>query len=451
MRIADAFRLQPREVVAFVGGGGKSATLFRLADELVAQHRRVLATTTTHLAAAQADSTTLARLRYDAARDFVARVGDALAASPGVLIVGAEVAEGKVSGVPRELVDELAARGAADVVLYEADGARLLPFKAPAAHEPVIASATTLLVPVIGASVLGAPLDDAHVQRAEIVARLAGARRGEPVTPVLAARVLAHPEGGLKSKPAGARALAFVNQVDDAARLDAARALARLLLGYAALDAVAIGAAQAADPIRETHRRVAAIVLAAGASTRMEGRIKQLLPWRGKTLIENAVGTAAQSDANEVIVVLGASADEIRAAIHGAPVRVAFNREWQAGHSTSLRAGLRALDARTDAAIFINADQPLLTPAAVNRILQRYRETDASIVAAAYAGRLGSPVLFRRVHFDELTRLRGEQGGRELLARHRVERVELEARLGYDVDTWAEYAKLTRDDGRGIV
>jgi molybdenum cofactor cytidylyltransferase len=453
MQITQSFCIQPRDVVAFVGGGGKSSAMFRLADELVAQGKRVITTTTTRLAVAQieAPSSTPRRsaqnavsLHYATSPDFATRVLAALEEHAYVLVVGEKIGDGKVAGVPPGFVDELAVLDAADAVIYEADGSRMLPFKAPAAHEPVVAVSTTLLVPVISATVFGAPLDDAHVHRAEIVARLAGARLGEPVMPVIAARVLVHPDGGLKNKPPTARAVALINQVEDDTQLDAARTLARLLLGYVEIDTVAIGAVHAENPIRETHRRVAAIVLAAGASTRMAGTIKQLLPWRGRTLIRNAIDIAVQSSANEVIVVLGAHAEEIRAVIRESSARIVINRQWEGGHSTSIRAGLNALSPKTTAAIFINADQPLLTSDVVSQIIQRYRETDASVIVPFYAGMRGSPVLFERAHFDELANLSGEQGGRELLIKYPVERVDFaDTRLGMDVDTIEDYEKLT--------
>jgi molybdenum cofactor cytidylyltransferase len=442
MRLSQALRVRQKDVIAFVGGGGKTTAMFRLADELAAQNKRVIATTTTRIFATQ---TQLApqHLLYDFAPDFAAHVRDALGAHPHILIVGAVGEEGKAFGVPPALIDELIALDEVDAVINEADGSRKRPFKAPAAHEPVLSDSTTILVPVVGAAAIGAPLDDAYVHRAEIVARLAGARLGETITPTMVARVIAHAEGGLKNRPRGARAMALVNQVESAAQLDAARALARLLLGYAEIEAVALGAVlDAQNPVHETHRRVAAIVLAAGAGTRMGDRVKQLLPWRGKTLVENAIDIATQSSANETIVVLGAFAEEIRAAIHGTSARVVLNRDWAVGHSASIRAGLRALSAKIDAAIFINADQPLLTSSVIDAILQRYRETDARIVGPFYAGQRGSPVLFDRAHFDALMDLQGEQGGRELLVKYReqIERVELaDVRAGMDIDTLEDY------------
>ena len=192
-------------------------------------------------------------------------------------------------------------------------------------------------------------------------------------------------------------------------------------------------------------KKIAAIVLAAGASTRMGGRVKQLLSWRGKTLIENAIELATQSHADETFVVLGAHADAIRPVVEKTGARIVVNPQWESGHATSIRAGLRALAPEIAAAIFVNADQPFLTREAINALIQRYRDTDAPIIASVFAGKRGSPVLFDRAYFAELEILRGEQGGRELLAKYPVACVEFDdARLGIDVDTWDEYEKLAQ-------
>ncbi len=452
MLISQALRLGSRPVVAFVGAGGKTAALLRLADEIATLdfHRRVIITTTTHLFAAQV-ARAGALLRDDGSSNLPGRAQAELARHSPVVLVGQDEGE-RVAGLPPERIDALAALEDVDAILVEADGARMLALKAPAAHEPAVPTITTVLVPVVGAAGIGAPLDDAHVHRAEIFARLAGARLGEAITPEMVARVLAHPEGGLKGKPGDARVVVLVNQVENETQLGAARAIARLLLANSAVDAVALGAVQnTANPIRETHRRVAAIILAAGAGTRMGQRIKQLLPWRGSTLVENALALARAANVAEIVLVLGAHADEIRAAIEptalagpGAP-RIVLNPDWQQGHSTSIRAGLQAIAPSVSAAIFVNADQPLLTQEIVNAVIQHYRETDAAIVAPRYAGKRGSPVLFDRLHFDALTHLTGEQGGREVLAQHPVAYVDFaDARAGFDVDTPEEYADALR-------
>ncbi len=253
--------------------------------------------------------------------------------------------------------------------------------------------------------------------------------------------------------------VAVVNQVEQDTQREAARALARSVLANDAFQGVAIGAlGDSLNPIQETHRRVAAIVLAAGAGIRMGERIKQLLPWRGGTLVENALDLAHRANVAETVLVLGAHADEIRAAVAsgaalvssaavgtGAP-RIVVNPDWAEGHSTSIRAGVQALSPSIAAAVFINADQPLLTSDVIDALIGRYYAGDALIVAPRYAGKRGSPVLFDRAHFDALVHLRGEEGGREVLAQNRVAYVDFaDARAGLDVDTPEEYERALHE------
>jgi molybdenum cofactor cytidylyltransferase len=190
----------------------------------------------------------------------------------------------------------------------------------------------------------------------------------------------------------------------------------------------------------QSAQKISVIILAAGGSARMNGRVKQLLPWRDKTLIENAIDLARHARADETRVVLGAHAETISPIVEKTGAHIVVNAEWQTGQASSIRAGLNALAPEIAAAIFVNADQPFLTRAVIDALVERYRATGASIIASVFAGRRGSPVLFARAHFAELKTLRGEQGGRELLERYPVVYVEFDdARLGIDVDTWNEY------------
>ncbi|MCX7838219.1 MAG: nucleotidyltransferase family protein [Anaerolineae bacterium] len=190
------------------------------------------------------------------------------------------------------------------------------------------------------------------------------------------------------------------------------------------------------------NERIAVIVLAAGGSARMQGHIKQLLPWRGKTLIEHAIEIAQHSRADETLVVLGAHADVVRPVVEKTGARIIVNAEWETGQASSIRAGVSALTPDIAAAIFVNADQPFLTSAVIDALIARYRETGASIIASVFAGRRGNPALFARAHFAELQTLRGEQGGRALFAKYAVLTVEFDAQLGVDIDTWDDYTSV---------
>jgi molybdenum cofactor cytidylyltransferase len=448
MNLNRALRIQDKEIVAFVGGGGKTTAMFRLAEELAAQGRRVVTTTTTHIFTAQIALAPhhIIHARGQSPRGLIDTLTRQLVSHPHILVVGEPDHEiGKSSGIEPHIVESMAALPEVDAILSEADGARMRPFKAPAAHEPVVPEATTLLVPVVGVDVLGRPLTDEYVHRAGRVAELAGVEIGGEVTPDVVATVLAHPQGGLKGLPGKARAVPLVNKVQSEEELAAARDLAQRLLAYPGIDAVAIGAVQQhEDLVTQVCGRVAAVVLAAGGSERF-GTPKQLLPWERDTLLGRVVDVALASQADPVIVVLGHQADDCRAALGDRPVQVVVNPDWAQGQSTSVQAGLAALPANVSAALFPLVDQPGVSPAVLNALIERHRATLAPVVWPEYRGQRGNPVLFDRVTFPQLNRLTGDTGGRPVLKAHagQAERVPItEPGIVIDIDTPDDCAKL---------
>ena len=253
MRLADALGVTRDDVVAFVGGGGKTTAMFRLAGEVVETGERVITTTTTHIFAAQI---ALAPAHVAAAEATSASVAAALSTHRHVLVIGAtDAGSGRAGGVSLELFRSLRGWFPGVCMANEADGSRMRAFKAPAAHEPVIPAETTLVVPVVGADVLGKPLDDANVHRAELVSALTGATLWAPITPEIVARVLAHPDGGRKSVPAGARVVVLINKVESLPDRAPARETAERLLLEPAIHAVVLAAVRSEKPVLEVWTR----------------------------------------------------------------------------------------------------------------------------------------------------------------------------------------------------
>ncbi len=114
---------------------------------------------------------------------------------------------------------------------------------------------TTLVVPVVGADVFGQPLDADHVHRPELVSALSGAPPGTPITPEIVARVLAHPEGGRKGVPAGARVVALINKVESLPDRAPARETAERLLREPAIHAVVLATLRGDEPVLEVCTR----------------------------------------------------------------------------------------------------------------------------------------------------------------------------------------------------
>ena len=188
--------------------------------------------------------------------------------------------------------------------------------------------------------------------------------------------------------------------------------------------------------------RFGAVVLAAGASTRM-GEPKQLLRPDGRTLLRRTVDTLLASPAWPVVVVLGAHLESIRPEVARLPVLIVENREWAEGLASSIRTGVNVLEAFSlslEAALLVLCDQPNLSPEAITRLIETHHHTGRSIVAARYGEHPGPPALFARSHFHELMELRGAGGARPLLARHAdlLTTVDL-PELAADLDTPADY------------
>jgi len=177
------------------------------------------------------------------------------------------------------------------------------------------------------------------------------------------------------------------------------------------------------------------------------GAQKLLLPVGGQTIIEKVVDAALASKVNEVIVVLGYRAEETAQALTGKPVRLVVNPDYSRGQSTSLIAGVKAACPEAAALLFILADQPFLTPALINRLIEVYHTSACLIARPVFQDRPGHPVLLAASLIPELLTLEGDAGAREIVARYR-DRVKLapvtdEAVL-LDVDTPEDYLRIQR-------
>jgi molybdenum cofactor cytidylyltransferase len=207
----------------------------------------------------------------------------------------------------------------------------------------------------------------------------------------------------------------------------------------------AAGATSTSD--RRAPCRFGAVILAAGASTRM-GTPKQLLVVDGQPLIVRAVRAALASEAWPVVVVLGAHADKIRPVLSRLPALIALNSAWTEGLATSIRVGVATLQQfsrQLDGALFALCDQPAFSTDTIARLVSAQRSGGRSIVAARYQGKQGAPALFLREHFPALSALTGDEGARQLLNGQPdgVGVVDL-PELGVDLDTPADYASLIK-------
>jgi molybdenum cofactor cytidylyltransferase len=190
-----------------------------------------------------------------------------------------------------------------------------------------------------------------------------------------------------------------------------------------------------------------AVVLAAGASVRI-GLPKQLLAYRGRTLLRIAVESAVGAGCSPVVVVLGARADRIRPELLDMPdVRVVTNEAWSDGMASSIRTGVttaREVEPGLRALLIVACDQPLLEPGILKKLMKAHQPPKQTLVACEYGDTVGIPALFDRERLDELLELDGDRGARAVLERHadRLARIPWPAGE-QDVDTPEDWTRLT--------
>jgi molybdenum cofactor cytidylyltransferase len=167
------------------------------------------------------------------------------------------------------------------------------------------------------------------------------------------------------------------------------------------------------------NRHVAAVILAAGRSTRMGGPNKLLAELGGKTLVRIVTEQALASKAQSVIVVTGHQAEQVEKALDGLNVKFVRNPDFAAGLASSVKAGVAAVADNADGAVICLGDMPLISAHLIDRLIEAFAPDRGNLIVAPVSdGRRGNPVLWSRRFFNELMTLDGDIGARHLLAKH---------------------------------
>jgi len=188
-------------------------------------------------------------------------------------------------------------------------------------------------------------------------------------------------------------------------------------------------------------RFVTGLVLAAGGSQRL-GTPKQLLPYGDATLLDHVLATARECTFDQLLCVIGGSADQVRARVDLNGATVVENRHFGEGCSSSIAAALTAVDPQADLLVLMLGDQPGVTAAIVQAVIDNRGE--AQLAACSYDSGRGHPLAFARAMFDELAALHGEKGVWKLLDRHAeaVVDVPVPGPIQRDVNTDDDYRAL---------
>ena len=180
------------------------------------------------------------------------------------------------------------------------------------------------------------------------------------------------------------------------------------------------------------------------------GQPKQLLDWGGQPLVRLVAAHALAAQATHVLVVVGKAEAAVRYALADLPVTIIANPAYQSGQSSSLHAGVAALAPTCAATLIMLGDQPFVTPAIIDCLIEAWRTSRAAIVAPLYRGQRGNPVLFDQRVFPELRAIQGDQGARAILQADpaRIQSIAFaDSRPLEDIDTPADYARLMAQTG----
>ena len=455
LTLARALRIGTKDSIAFVGAGGKSTAMFRIARELSPP---VFLSVSTHLAVPQATFADRHLVVDEAAPEL-----DLKEIKPdGVtLFTGPWAPMDRISGLRLDTLGKLiaAAKERSIPLLIEADGSRLRPLKAPAGHEPNIPRNVDQVVLVAGLAGLHRPLIEEWVHRPELFARISGAEPGQTITAGHISRALLHEQGGMKNIPMGARRVVLLNQADTEELQASANFIASQLIP--SFDAAIVSSlirssaskvsdVDASREKSETESRkvfavyegIAGIILAAGASARI-GKPKPLLTWKGEPFVRHVVRTAQQARLSPIVLVTGAEGNLVREAVRDFSLTIVENLQWESGQASSVRAGIKSLPREVGGAVFLLVDQPQIPAILVQALIQKHATDLSPVVAPIVDGQRGNPVLFDRSTFPDLLTLEGDTGGRGVFSRYSIDWVEwfgVEALL--DVDTEEDYRKL---------
>jgi len=439
---ARALRTSIFHSITFSGAGGKTTALFHLANVL-SKDSPVIVTASSHLGAWQS---ALADRHFIV--ESLGELEELESKLQGITLLTGAFDEGRTKPLDEDLLNWLNSfcKSRSIPLLIEADGSRQKPLKAWATHEPPIPAFVEEAVQVVGLSGIGKPLSTEVVHRAEIFSKLSGLKTGEEITPEVVARVLTHADGSQKNIPDGARKTVLLNQADTDELQSIARGMVTPLLS--SFHSVVISSL-IQEKVFAVHERVAGIILAAGGSTRF-GKPKQLLDWKGETFVHTVARTALDVGLSPVIVVTGANAEQVAAAVNDLDVILVRNDDWESGQSSSIKSGVNKLissNSEVGSAIFLLTDQPQITPSILRALVEKHAEGLYPIVAPMVLDQRANPVLFDRFTFSDLLSIEGDVGGRAIFHKHQVEYLPWhDDRMLLDVDTPEHYQRLISDE-----
>ena len=443
LALTPCLPLPDRGIVTVYGAGGKTSVMESLARELAGNGKKVIQTTTTKIFLPE----DLPAVIGEDFKTVAENLESELSRQPVVVLGATLLPDNKLSGINPAWPDALLKKRIADYVIVEADGSAHKPIKGYAPYEPVFPTRSDILIPVLGIEAIGKPVTPDHVHRLDAFCRLTGARPDAPLEVshfLISFRYMI--DLGRQSTP-GAAVVPLINKIDTISDCRVIREIAEGLKDHHG--DVLFTVLKDENPVRFIYQGVkegagfdiSAVILAAGESARM-GRPKLALKIRGKTILEHALAPIAEAGIRDVVVVLSEENENLKARVPG-EYRVVINRHSKEGISTSLKAGVSAVDPRSQGILFALGDQPFVDPGVYKELIQYHRRNLPLITCPVYEGKRGNPVLFDRRLWPALMKIEGDEGGKQIMAElapKDIGQIKVDAAgVLIDIDTPEEY------------
>ncbi len=436
-------------LVSFIGAGGKTTLLLRLAEELSAAGHKVIVTTTTRIYPPH----NLPLILASTIEKALTELSETLK-TQSIAVIGSKISpDGKLQGLQPDLVNRIF-KELQHFTLVEADGARGKPLKGYNNYEPLIPSGSNLVFAVIGADVLGQINDETHVHRSVEFCAATGIAAGTEINCSVLAKSYRQMHDIAGSQAPSAALKAILNKTDLLAepQKTALELLDSLVKETDSYNKLLLTTAQDESPVKFIMQlapqapavSVAAIILAAGLSKRM-GEDKLSLKLRESTVFETTLQAITKAGFQQVIVVTRPDSKLADQAC-SYNCHLVENPTPEEGLSSSLKAGLKALDSTIQGALFALADQPLITPEIYRLLINSYRKKLKLVTCPLYQGKRGNPTIFDRRTWNLLEKIEGDQGGRSLLRNLADDQIDYimvdDPAVITDLDTPADYARL---------
>ena len=444
LSLISCLPLPSKGIVTIYGAGGKTSFMQVLAKDIALRGYKVIQTTTTKIRRppripciiGHDIKTVMRELRTNLQKNHMVSLGSSL------------TPDGKLTGIAPSWPDSLLKEEIADYILVEADGAARKPIKGYAHYEPVFPENSCMLVPILGLDAIGRLINAENVHRPDLFCRVTGC---QPETlleiPDLVTIYRHMIELGLAHSPQAAIVPLF-NKVDTVAMGNIVISIAESLppvgpyiLFTSLADKHPVKFVYGLD---EKNRGfgISVVLLAAGKGKRM-GKQKLDLTINGKTLLDCAVSAIEETGINDVVVVFSEQNLRDRDRL---PAHFRSTVNSQKGMSSSVKQGLLNIRPQNQAVFFALADQPFITPDIYQELMQYHLQHLPLITVPIYDGKKGNPTLFDRRTWPELQNIKGDEGGRTLIATvpdHKLGLVHVRHEgVVADIDTPEDYQRL---------